>query len=63
MNDRVIDADAGIVDDIDYAEFDFIYKTKVWNDSTTLLAAYVYQDHDLHEDANNVIRFWARYNF
>ena len=63
MNDRVIDQEAGTVADVDYAEVDFIYKTKVWNDSTTLLAAYVYQDHDLQEDANNVLRFWARYNF
>jgi hypothetical protein len=49
--------------DVDYNEFDFIYKTKVWNDSTTLLAAYVNQDWDMKDDSNNVIRFWARYNF
>jgi len=73
MNDRDL---AGVIDDIDYAEFDFIYKTKVWNDSITLLAAYVNQDLDakvvvdengndtvVSPDANNVIRFWARYNF
>lgn len=63
MNDRVIDQEAGLVGDVDYAEFDFIYKTKVWNDSTTLFAAYIWQDHDAYEDANNAIRVWARYNF
>jgi hypothetical protein len=63
QNDRIIDADLGLIDDLDYNEFDFIYKTKVWNDSTTLLAAYVNQDFDLKDDSNNVIRFWARYNF
>ncbi len=67
MNDR------GILGDVDYAEFDFIYKTKVWNDRVSLLAAYVYQDLDqklgaddqilVDLDGNNVIRFWARYNF
>jgi hypothetical protein len=46
----------------DYNEFDFIYKTKI-GENTTLLAAYVNQDVEDHEDANNVIRFWARYNF
>ncbi len=46
----------------DYNEFDFIYKTKV-GENTTLLAAYVNQDVEAHDDANNVIRFWARYNF
>jgi hypothetical protein len=62
MNDRPI-GDTGLVEDIDYNEFDFIYKTKVWNDSTTLFAAYVNQDWDPKEDAQNMIRFWARYNF
>ncbi len=67
MNDR------GILGDVDYAEFDFIYKTKVWNDRIALLAAYVNQDLDqklgaddqiiTDFDGNNVIRFWARYNF
>ena len=66
MNDR------GILGDVDYNEFDFIYKTKVWNDNITLLAAYVNQDLDAKLvddvivddlDSNNVIRFWARYNF
>ena len=59
------------VDDIDYNEFDFIYKTKVWNDKISLLAAYVNQDLEakivddvvVEPDSNNVIRFWARYNF
>jgi len=62
IND-VENSDTGIIADVDYSEFDFIYKTKVWNDSTTLLAAYVYQDVEAHEDGNNVLRFWARYNF
>ena len=66
MNDR------GILGDVDYNEFDLIYKTKVWNDDITLLAAYVNQDLDAKLvdevvvddlDSNNVIRFWARYNF
>ncbi|MEA3456306.1 MAG: hypothetical protein U9R26_07340 [Campylobacterota bacterium] len=67
MNDRPI------LGDVDYAEFDFIYKTKVWNDRISLLAAYVNQDLDqklgaddqiiADFDGNNVIRFWARYNF
>jgi len=73
MNDRDLLTSIG---DIDYNEFDFIYKTKVWNDNITLLAAYVNQDLDakvvtdgegnevvVSPDANNVIRFWARYNF
>lgn len=66
MNDR------GVLGDVDYGEFDFIYKTKVWNDRISLLAAYVYQDLDSKLvddvivddlDGNNVLRFWARYNF
>ena len=66
MNDR------GVLGDVDYGEFDFIYKTKVWNDRIALLAAYVNQDLDAKLvdevivddlDSNNVIRFWARYNF
>jgi len=46
----------------DYNEFDFIYKTKIGED-WTLLGAYVNQDVEAKEDSNNVIRFWARYNF
>ena len=66
MNDR------GVLGDVNYGEFDFIYKTKVWNDRIALLAAYVYQDLDAKLvndvivddlDNNNVLRFWARYNF
>jgi len=46
------------------AEFDLVYKTKVFNDSTTLLAAYVNVDPDVDGvDNTNVLRFWARYNF
>jgi len=51
------------VEGADYTELDFVYKTKVWNDSTTLFAGYIFQDHDAWEDPNNVLRFWARYNF
>ncbi len=47
----------------DYTEFDLTYKTKVFNDSTTLFAGYVYQDHDVWDDNNNILRFWGRYNF
>jgi hypothetical protein len=47
----------------EYTELDLVYKTKVSNDSTTLFAGYIYQDHDAWNDSNNVIRFWGRYNF
>ena len=49
----------------DYTEFDLTYKTKVFNDSTTLFAGYVYTDFDdvADEDGQNMLRFWARYNF
>jgi hypothetical protein len=53
----------------EYTELDFVYKTKVWNDSTTLFAGYIYQDLNADNDYidadfdQNVIRFWARYNF
>lgn len=73
MNDRPL---VNTIGDIDYNEFDFIYKTKVWNDSITLLAAYINQDLSdkvvindngdsvvVSPDAGNAIRFWARYNF
>jgi hypothetical protein len=59
--------------DGDYTEFDLTYKTKVFNDSTTLFAGYVYQelDVDTYVDGieidpsfdQNFLRFWARYNF
>jgi len=51
----------------DYTELDLTYKTKVFNDSTTLFAGYVYQDLDTDVDgwdeSRNLIRFWGRYNF
>jgi hypothetical protein len=47
----------------DYTELDLTYKTKVFNGSTTFFAGYIFQDADAWEDSNNVIRFWARYNF
>ncbi len=51
----------------DYSELDLTYKTKVFNDSTTLFAGYVYQDLDsdvaVWDESRNLIRFWARYNF
>ena len=49
--------------DIDYTEVDVTYKTKVFNDSTTLFAGYVYQDLDGWTDSRNLIRVWGRYNF
>jgi hypothetical protein len=59
------------IDDLEYTEFDLTYKTKVFNDSTTLFAGYVYTDvaddtvccTDDEIDAQNMLRFWARYNF
>ena len=63
----------------EYSELDITYKTKVWNDSTTLFAGYVYQDDDRMGDlvitneetgaqttfdgTQNMIRLWGRYNF
>ena len=47
----------------EYSELDLTYKTKVLNDSTTLFAGYVYQDDDRMDDTQNMLRFWARYNF
>jgi len=49
--------------DNDYQELDLTYKTKVFNDTTTLFAGYIYQDADNWDDAKNTVRFWARYNF
>jgi len=48
--------------DNDYQELDLTYKTKVFNDTTTLFAGYIYSDYDKTGDANT-LRFWARYNF
>jgi hypothetical protein len=50
------------MNDEDYNEFDFIYKRSIGED-WTVLAAYVNQDIDTEDDTNNVLRFWARYNF
>ena len=49
----------------DYTEADLTYKTKVFNDTTTLFAGYVYtqQDGVNNDDAQNMIRVWGRYNF
>jgi len=45
-------------------ELDVTYKTKVFNDSTTVFAGYVLENKDLTSgDSNNMVRFWARYNF
>jgi len=49
--------------DNDYQEFDLTYKTKAFNDTTTLFAGYIYRDADNWNDSQNVLRFWARYNF
>ncbi len=51
------------VAETEYAELDLTYKTKVFNDSTTLFAAYVYTDDDALADSQNAIRVWGRYNF
>jgi hypothetical protein len=48
--------------DNDYQELDLTYKTKVFNDSTTVFAGYVYTDTD-NADSQNMIRVWGRYNF
>ena len=49
----------------DYTEADLTYKTKVFNNTTTLFAGYVYtqQDGVNNDDAQNMIRVWGRYNF
>ena len=49
----------------DYTEFDLTYKTKIFSDSTTVFAGYVYtqQDGVNADDAQNLIRVWGRYNF
>ncbi|SFV90957.1 hypothetical protein MNB_SV-4-511 [hydrothermal vent metagenome] len=47
----------------DYQELDLVYKTKVFADSTTLFAGYIYQDADNWDDAHNTLRVWGRYNF
>jgi len=45
-------------------ELDVTYKTKVFNDSTTLFAGYVLTDADIDGvDSRNLLRFWGRYNF
>ena len=62
-----------------YSELDITYKVKVWNDSTTLFAGWIYQDDDRMGDlvlvneetgaettfdgTQNMLRFWGRYNF
>jgi len=63
QNDVTLEtANGTMVKDQDYNELDLIYKTKV-GENTTLLAAYINQDVQAHDNANNVLRFWARYNF
>ena len=63
----------------EYSELDVTYKVKVWNDSTTLFAGWVYQDDDrmdglvitnpdtgaetIYDGTQNMIRLWGRYNF
>ena len=53
--------------DMDYSELDVTYKVKVLDDSTTLFAAYVYQDEEIsawdEESTGHIIRLWAKYNF
>ncbi len=53
---------AGGADNNPY-ELDVLYTTKVFNDSTDVLAAYVLTDPDTTADSTNIIRVWGRYNF
>jgi len=55
-------ANGTITAEQDYNELDLIYKTNI-GENLTVLAAYVNQDVEAYDDANNVLRFWARYNF
>ena len=52
-------------DGTDYTDFELIYKVKAAE--VNFLAAYVYQSWDEKNandmDSNNILRFWARYNF
>jgi len=61
-----LDDVAGGADNNPY-ELDVTYKTKVFNDSTTLFAGYVLTDADDNAvnngDSQNMIRVWGRYNF
>jgi hypothetical protein len=60
VEDRMANVDTGS----NPSELDLIYTTKVFNGSTTLLAAYVMADADVDgQDAANIIRVWGRYNF
>jgi len=54
--------DASVFGD-DYQELDLTYKTKAFNDTTTLFAGYIFRDADAWADSQNILRFWARYNF
>lgn len=62
-NGNADDIVQGVGGDGEYTEVDLTYKTKVFDDSTTLFAGYVYQDDDRLTDSQNFLRFWARYNF
>ncbi|WP_373032020.1 hypothetical protein [Sulfurovum sp.] len=62
-NGNADDLTQGVSGDGEYTEVDLTYKTKVFDDSTTLFAGYVYQDDDRLTDSQNFLRFWARYNF
>jgi len=47
----------------DYQEIDVTYTANI-TENTSVLAAYIYSDVDVAGvDANNALRFWARYNF
>ncbi|MEA1953712.1 MAG: hypothetical protein U9O24_04925 [Campylobacterota bacterium] len=54
--------DSDLLGDNNPYEVDVTYSTKVFNDSTSILAAYVYADDDAGTDAS-IIRLWGRYNF
>jgi len=66
----VFDDVAAGAGELTYTEFDLTYKTKVFNDTTTLFAGYIYRDVEFEDSAlaandwdDNVLRFWGRYNF
>jgi len=59
-----LSADDNARDNLSPYELDVTYKTKVFNDSTTLFAGYILTDSDVAgEDTKNTIRVWGRYNF
>ena len=62
-----VDKDSARVSETEYNELDLTYKTKVFDDSTTLFAGYIYRKNDakdnLKDFKDNIVRVWGRYNF